>query len=45
MFKAGYMPGDRPGWLRQANKLIEVVEFIELQLDRYRQEMEVKNGR
>lgn len=42
MFKRGYLPNDKAGWLNQANKFIEIVEFIDIQLERYRSEMEKK---
>lgn len=44
MYKNGFLPNAN-GWMQQSNKFIEVVEFIDLQLSNYRNELENKHGR
>lgn len=44
MYKSGFFP-DGNGWIRQTNKLIQVISFLDTQILKYQKEMEEKNGR
>ena len=44
MFKNGFLPNSG-GWLQQANKFNEVMQFIDNELELHKKEQEAKNGR
>ena len=44
MYKKGFLPSD-PRWIKNTNKLIEILGFIDIEIANHQQEVEAKNGR
>lgn len=44
MYKNGFLPNNF-GWMKQANKLIEIIGFIDIEIAKHNKESENKNVR
>jgi hypothetical protein len=44
MYTRGFLP-NKQGWLQQSNKFIEIVSFIDLEIERHHKEQEERNVR
>lgn len=44
MYQNGFLPSDT-GWMKNPNKLIEIIQFIDVEMANHQKEVEEKNGR